>query len=162
VWRRHRAPQIAAAGLAGGDGVEVETNATAPKYMTAYEAIHYLADNSKWGNEVRCGPSEQVRHDKFGMINVGKMPLLGAQTEFKRVAEHGFIHAIGRLEGRGQHVPIPEPYWLSATLNPFSLENRDISETMPAVRNPDGIPSYKNVKILRSEVERLWPRRRDA
>ena len=92
------------------------------------------------------------------MISARKIPLLEAQVEFKRVAEQGTIHVIGKLNGVGQHVPIPETYWMSATLNPFSLNNRDISETMPSVPNPNGIPVYMNVKILRSDVERLWPR----
>ncbi len=52
------------------------------RYMTAYEVTHYLADDSNWGNEVRHGPSVQI-----GTMNVGKMPLLEAQVEFKRIAE---------------------------------------------------------------------------
>ena len=96
--------------------------------------------------------------NRFGTINVGKIPLLEAQAEFKRIAEQGHIHAIGRLDGGGQHVQIPETYWMSATLNHFSPENPEISETTPAVANPDGIPIYKNVKILQSDVERIWPR----
>lgn len=128
------------------------------RYMTAYEVIHYLADDSKRGHQVRHGPSAQVWTNRFGTINVRKIPLLEAQAEFKRIAEQGHIHAIGRLDGGGQQVQIPETYWMSATLNHFSLENPEISETTPAVANPDGIPNYKNVKILQSDVERIWPR----
>lgn len=35
-------------------------------YMTAYEVIHYLADDSKWGNEVRRRSSDQINHPRFG------------------------------------------------------------------------------------------------
>ncbi|MGO9768185.1 MAG: hypothetical protein ACLPSW_01260 [Roseiarcus sp.] len=118
-------------------------------YMTAYEVIHYLADDSKWGNEVR----QHVSAD-----GMRKMVLLEAPSEFKRIAEHGRIHAVGRLNGSGQHVPIQDTYWMSATLSQFSLNNREISETIPTVPNPDGIPVYKNVMILREDVERTWPR----
>jgi hypothetical protein len=121
--------------------------------MTAYDIIHYLADNSKWGNEVRRGQPVQI-----GLINVRKMPLLEAQVEFRRVAEQGHINASGRLEGVGQHVQIPSTYWMSATLSPFSLDNPGISETRPAVPNPDGIPIYKDVRIVKADVERIWPR----
>ena len=155
VWRRSHISQVASGVPGGSILAEVEKTDTAgsPRYMTAYEVIHYIADDSKWGNEVRYGPSAQV-----GTINVRKVPLLEVQVEFKRIAEQGCIRAIGRLDGVGQHVPIPETYWMSATLNPFSLDNRDIGETTPAVPNPDGIPVYKNVRIFQTDVERVWPR----
>lgn len=58
------------------------------------------------------------------MISVKKMPLLEAPGEFKAVAEGGRIHAVGRLNGVGQHVEIPSMYWLSATLNMSTSENK--------------------------------------
>jgi hypothetical protein len=117
--------------------------------MTAYDVIHYLADDSEWGNETR---------QYVGADGMRKSALLEAPAEFKRIAEQGTIHAVGRRNGDGQHVEIPEIYWMSATLSPFSLENPEISQTMPAVPNPDNIPTYKNVRILQSDVERMWPR----
>lgn len=120
--------------------------------MTAYETIHYLADDSKWGNALKNAPSVPN-----GTLNMRKMPLLEAWGEFKRIAEQGHIHAIGRLGGVGPHVPIPEIYWMSAILHQSSLDNPALSETMPSVANPDGIPIYKDVRILRADVERIWP-----
>jgi hypothetical protein len=72
-----------------------------------------------------------------------KNVLLEAPGEFKRLAEQGKFRAVGRLNGAGQHVPIPETYWISAVLSPFSLNNQEISEAIPAVPNPDKIPTYK-------------------
>ena len=123
------------------------------RYMTAYEVIHHLSDHSEWGERIR-----RIR-TRFDVVPEGMMtnPLLVAQNEFKTIAERGAIQAIGRLNGEGTHVDIPENYWLSATIYPFSLHNPDISQTMPAVPNPDGIPVYKDVRILRTDVERAWP-----
>src|ERR1700675_2562659 len=133
-----------------GDNVEKAVATDANRYMTAYEAIHYLADNSRWGNESR---------QYIGADGMKKNTLFEAPIEFKRIAEQGGIHAVGQLNGVGQHIEIPETYWMSAIINRSSIQNHDISETMPAVPNPDGIPIYKNVRILRADVERAWPRK---
>jgi hypothetical protein len=122
--------------------------ADAPRYMTAYEVIHYLADDTEWGTQAR----QYLNAD-----GMRKNVLFEAQAEFKRIAEQGNIHPVGRLNGGGQHVQIPDTYWMAATINPFSLGSPDISQTMAAVPNPDGIPVYKNVRILRADVERAWP-----
>jgi len=127
------------------------------RYMTAYEVLHYLADDSKWGDEIRKYVSPDQYVSAAGNITMRKMPLLEAQGEFRRIAEQGRIRAVGRLDGDGQHVQIPETYWMSAVLSPFSFHNQEISEAIPAVYNPDGIPTYKRVKIVREDVERAWP-----
>jgi hypothetical protein len=84
-----------------------------------------------------------------------KDPLIEAPSEFKRLAEQGKIEAVGRLEGVGQPTLIPATYWMSAILNLSS--NCDVSESIPAVPNPEGIPKYKDIKIVRADVERAWP-----
>jgi hypothetical protein len=136
VWRHHRV------------GADLDVR-DASRYMTAYEVIHYLVEDSEWGKETR---------QHIGTDGMRKNRLFEAPVEFKRVAEQGRIHAVGRLNGVGEHIEIPETYWLSAVINPFSRQNRDISETIPAVPNPNGIPIYKNVRILRADAERAWPR----
>ena len=119
------------------------------QYMTSYEVLHYLADNSAWG--------DQIRHyvGKMGNITIRKSPLIEAPSEFKRVAEQGKIEAIGRLDGNGPHVLIPADHWMSAILNLSS--NHDVSESVPAVPNPEGILRYKDIRIVRADVERAWP-----
>jgi hypothetical protein len=158
VWKRHRIPQTANVALVGAlkSSATNQRDAGPDRYMTAYEVIHYIADDSKWGDEVRRNPSGQIS-TRFGTINAERMPVLEAQVEFKRVAEQGHIHAVGRFDGVGPHVHIPETYWMSATINPFSLDNPDVSETMRAGPNPDGIHTYKGVRIVREDVERAWP-----
>ena len=168
VWKRHRIPQATNGGLAGiskqpsfssqspaatQKDAELAAALDTNRYMTVYEVINYLADDSEWGERTR---RTRTRLDEVpdGMKT---NPRLVAQNEFKTIAERGAIHAIGRLNGEGGHVDIPEKYWLSATIYPFSLHNPDISQTMPAVPNPDGIPVYKDVRIIRADVVRAWP-----
>jgi hypothetical protein len=153
LWSRH---SLARLPTASQGEVEPQAAQDTRRYMTAYEVIHYIADDSKWGDEVRRNPSGQIS-TRFGTINAERMPVLEAQVEFKRIAEQGHIHAVGRFDGVGPHVHIPETHWMSATINPFSLDNPDISETMPAAPNPDGIHTYKGVRIVREDVERAWP-----
>lgn len=124
--------------------MEIDSN----RYMSAYEALHYLADDSEWGDQIR-------RYiDEMDKITIRKNPLLEAPSEFKRIAEQGKIESLGRLNGDGPHVPIPATYWMSAIL---VLKDREISESIPAVRNPEGIPRYKDIKIVRADVELAWP-----
>jgi hypothetical protein len=167
VWKRHRIPKanVGLAGISKQPSFSSQSSAVTQKdaessdaldinsYMTVYEAINYLADDSEWGEGTR-----RIR-TRFDEVPDGMRtnPRLVAQNEFKKIAERGVIHAIGRLNGEGTHVDIPERYWSSATIYPFSLHNPDISQTMPAVPNPDGIPVYKDVRILREDVERAWP-----
>jgi hypothetical protein len=127
------------------------------RYMTAYEAIHYIADKSEFGNETRQYRGQQYVPVVGHTIPMKKNALLEAQSEFKRVAAFGVIKAIGRLDGAGEHVQIPDTYWMSAGLSPFSLGNPGISATIATVYNPDGIPTYGDVRIVRADVERAWP-----
>jgi len=132
-----------------GEAFPINHPNTDSRYMTAYEALHYLADDSDWGNQTR----KYISAD-----GMRKNVLLEAPVEFQRAAQHGGIHAVGRLNGIGQHVPIPETFWMTATLGPFSRLNRDISDTTPTVPNRDGLPRYESVMIVREDVERTWPR----
>jgi hypothetical protein len=118
---------------------------------------HYIADKSEFGNQIRQYRGQQYVPVVGHMIPMGKNALLEAQSEFKRVAADGIVRAIGRLEGAGEHVQIPETYWMSAGLSPFSRDNPGISATMATVYNPDGIPTYSDVRIVRADVERAWP-----
>jgi hypothetical protein len=131
---------------------EVSDVSEAHRYLSAYEVIHYLADDSKWGDETR----EHISTD--GRLIMRKMPLFEAPVEFKRLAEEGKIKAVGRLNGADQHIDIPEMYWMTATLSTSALNNPEISQTIPAVPNQDGVPIYKDVRISRADVERMWPR----
>jgi len=78
------------------------------QYMTAHEALHYLADDSEWGAQIRRYIGE------IDKITIRKDPLFEAPTELKRLSEQGKIRSFGRLDGVGPHVPIPATYWMSA------------------------------------------------
>lgn len=122
------------------------------RYMTVYEIIHYLADETEWGARTR---NAITPHSTFphGMRT---NPLVVAPYEFKARGELGGVHAVGRLKGSGPHVEIPETYWLSATIK-SALQTPNVSETVPALPNPDGIPVYTDVRILSADVRRIWP-----
>ena len=164
VWKRHRIPQATNSALAGiseqlsfssqstsatQKAAEPEAVLITNRYMTAYEALHYLADDLEWGDQIRQYVKETER------FTFRKNPLLKSQSEFKRIAEQGKIEATGRINGEGPHVLIPATYWMSAIL--VLSNNLATSESAPAVPNPDGIPQYKDIKIVRADVERAWP-----
>jgi len=128
----------------------------ASKYMTAYEALHYLANESKWGAMLRKHVVQDYIQDH--LVTITKNPLLEAPGEFRRIAQEGNIKAIGRLNCSGTHVHIPGIYWMSATLSYESLSRQAVSRTEPAVPNPKGVPTYDDVRISRKDVERTWPR----
>ena len=50
VWKRHRIPQTANVALVGAlkSSATNQRDAGPDRYMTAYEVIHYIADDSKW------------------------------------------------------------------------------------------------------------------
>jgi hypothetical protein len=104
--------------------MEIDSN----RYMTSYEALHYLADDSEWGDQIRQYVGEM---DK---ITIRKNPLLEAPSEFKRIAEQGKLETLGRLNGDGPHVPIPATYWMSEPLRlcrrPYCLSHAAIAELL--------------------------------
>jgi hypothetical protein len=107
------------------DAAEPIATSGTQRYMNAYEVIHYLADDSKWGDDTKKYVGAEQYVSRAGNITMRKWPLLEALGEFKRIAEHGRIHAVGRFNGVGQHVQIPETYWMSATFKSiFNAEPR--------------------------------------
>jgi len=122
----------------------------ANRYMTAHEALHYLADESAWGKSTSHYADRRRYAVTDKLVTTKKVPLLEAPEEFKRVAEQGAIKAVGILNG--QAVQIPETYWALATLDPT---NRD-GGTMATTRHP--VPIYEKVIISQEDIERAWPR----
>jgi hypothetical protein len=126
-----------------------------PAYMTAYAALHYMVDQSQWGDMIRAVRVDNTVNPQYPMR---KQPLFEAMVEFRRVAEAGKITAFGRKNGTGDLQEIPSFYWASAVLHSASKYNELISETMPSDPSPDGISIYKSLRIFRDDVYRAWPR----
>lgn len=60
---------------------DVEADAAdANRYMTAYEAIHYIVDKSKWGAQVRQHRSEQYVPIAGRVITMGTNALIDASS----------------------------------------------------------------------------------
>jgi len=154
IYRLARAHVVSSAQWQQQPRTATTSSGNVHPHMTAYEVIHYLADDSAWGRQTARYAEVDRR---MGMI-IRKNPLLEAPGEFKRIAEYRNIKAIGRLNGIGQHVQIPETYWTVATLDCLHLDNKEISRTMVAAPRPDHIPIYEDVRISRKDVERAWPK----
>ncbi len=129
-----------------------------PAYMTGYEVLHYLVDESEWGDRIRTARVENNMAPQFPMR---KQPLLEAMVEFRRAAEAGGVAAFGRKNGQGDLEHIPRLYWAAASLSSFCIYNPTINETMPSDPEPDGISIYKNLRILRDDVYKVWPRNKE-
>jgi hypothetical protein len=85
-------------------------------------------------------------HARFIPSRKRKTTLLEAPAEFKRIAQQGGIHAVGRLNGVGQHIPIPDTYWMSATLTPLRDGMNLVAKEYVAAQAPENpeFSSYRN------------------
>jgi hypothetical protein len=104
-----------------------------------------MAEESEWGSDIAKSNTQAKDY----------APRLLALPEFDRVAANGAIRAVGRLHGA--HEDIPNTYWLSASLEPFSAFDTWAS---PKTQPKDvGIPEYRDVKINREDVYKAWPKK---
>ena len=114
-------------------------------YMTAADAIRYIADKSGWAAPHAGGIPQ---HPRFAAIE-----------EFVRAARDGQIHVIGRLNRTGSHQLIPQLYWIGATIDPESIFTPNQAGSTEST-NPrrDGFVYYGDLHVERVETFRVWPR----
>lgn len=127
----------------------------APPYMTAYEALHYMADQSAWGSSVRESASTQniIGH---GDVTMKRIPIYEACFVFSKGARESKIEVLGRLGGNGPHVQIPHTDWLTIGIDNNTLKMRQTSQTTSIT--PTGtVPLYTDLQIRRGDVYRVWP-----
>jgi hypothetical protein len=122
-------------------------------YMTAGEAIRYIAEESEWGIRLRSFVTES------GMRLV---PRFAAAEEFARAARAGEISVRGRASRGGEHQQISELYWLNATVDPASILSPSqagaTSSASPDRDERERFVPYDALGVKRSEVDRIWPR----
>jgi hypothetical protein len=121
------------------------------RYMTASEAIRYIANDSGWGRRIRSpnpGESRQV-------------PLFAATEEFARAARAGEIVVLGRLNRLGNHQAISQPYWLDATVEQGSILASNMAGTTSSIstdrESRERFTYYDGLCVTRTDVLRAWP-----
>jgi hypothetical protein len=115
--------------------------------MAAYDVLKYIVMDAKWGHEIA---------EKKGRKVGNQLTIFEAINEFQRAAGQGEVKAIGRLAGKGTHVPIPNVFWHTSTLDASSLEKSTPMKTRPADAEQDGIPIYTSVRVLSCGVYSAW------
>ncbi len=124
------------------------------RYITAAEAIAYIADESEWGVRLRAAPP-----DAAGMR---QPPRFAAIEEFVRAARDGEIIVFGRLDRTGEHRPISQQYWLYASVDPGSAltpERLAVTiSTSPYLEQRERFTRYDALTVEQRKVFRVWPR----
>jgi hypothetical protein len=128
----------------------------APPYLTAYEAIHHIADQSAWGKGIRESTSTPNNAHHGNGIQMRKIPILEAFPEFSRGAQESKIDVLGRLGGNGSHVRIPYTDWLTIGIDHNTLVRRQTSQTT-SIKPTGTVPFYTDLQIRRDDVYRVWP-----
>jgi hypothetical protein len=133
---------------------EIEAR-TKRRYLTAADAIRYIADESGWGASLRAAPPNQA--------GMRQNPRFAAADELVRGARDGELDIFGRLNRTGEHLLISQQYWLYATIELGSV----IGATQPAVTIPISshlgqrklFTPYDGLCVERSDLIRVWPER---
>ena len=157
-WSRHQTPP---------DVTLAETSIIEPPpqpelspqltYLTPYEAIHYLADESQWAEE------------KAGEVSPNGMAynvMLEAPQEFQERAAEGRIRVYGFDDDTHRHEEIGKTHWMSFGLEYSKVYKPDGDvRTVPttfdsAFYNKNG--KYSDLRIVADDVYRTWPRSEEA
>ncbi len=125
----------------------LQDNKTESRYMSAYEAISYIAKESEWGFLIRNTVSDE---------GMRKMPMLEAPIAFRKAAREGKITVLGRKNDKGTHISIPADEWESIQLDMLNIQG---NITTPAVPNREDVPFYTYIQVLREEVYTAFPKK---
>lgn len=140
------------------EGIEVITEKTKgpSEYLSGYEVVHYLADESEWGAEM---------HSHVSADGLKKNALLEAPGEFRTRAAEGKITVYGVSAQTGEHELIPKTHWMSYGLDLSKIYKPDApSGTVPATFEAafhgarSGKRGYADLKIEAAGVYEVWPR----
>ncbi len=122
-------------------------------YLTPYQAIHYLVNESQWG---------ALKKAEVTLNGDKKNTMLEALEEFKKRAEEGRLKAYGYNDKTHLHEFIDKTYWMSAGLDPISCFNSDSENKTTSATFESGfhgVPvTYFDLKIEAADVYKTWPR----
>jgi hypothetical protein len=132
-----------------------------PRYISAADAIRYIADESEWGERLR---SIRTRTDSG--LEMRQHPRFAAIEEFTRAARAAEILVFGCPDQPGEHQLIAQQYWLGASVDPDSILGPEgIGETIGIGHNREQrerTRRYTALHVEGSEVFSKWPRPADA
>lgn len=124
-------------------------------YMTAKDAIHYIAQDAAWGAH------KEVERTPDGL---SKNPLLEAPEEFRQRAAEGKIRSYGRSPETHQHELIPKEHWMSFGLDYLALfredDNGGRTEMKDALGGYYRNKGYNDLRIVTEDVYATWPKRK--
>lgn len=113
-------------------------------YLTAHDAVHYLADESQWGSQREASDA-----------------LLLAPQEFKEKASEGRISVYGFSSKTKLHELIPKTHWMSYGLDLSTIyfpESQRETKTVPASYELGlPAPAYSDLNIVAADVYQVWP-----
>lgn len=125
-------------------------------YITPYQAIHYMADESEWGTR----KAAEIARD-----GMSKNVLLEAPGEFQRRAAEGRIRVYGIGTSGSGHELIDKTHWMTYGLHLEALFKPPFDEchTWPTISSwPRTLHVYSYLRIEAEDVYRTWPRSSDA
>jgi hypothetical protein len=128
----------------------------APIYLTANQAIHYIADESQWGaSKAREVTSEGLR----------KNVLLEAPEEFRQRAAEGKVRVYGASPTTHEHALIDKTHWMTFQLDHASIFREDAEGKTEMAGFEGGFygrPGHTLLQIEAEDVYRTWPKERNA
>ncbi len=123
-----------------------------PIYLTPYETVHYLADESQWG---------ALKEAERTPEGLRKNVLLEAPLEFQKRAAEGKIRVYGINALSSTHELIEKTYWMTYGFYFETLFKSPYDEchTWPTIsERPRNLLIYSHLKIEADDVYRTWPR----
>lgn len=120
-------------------------------YMSVYEAVHYIADESAWGRRLR-----------HASVSGGHMTLLNAPIEFEDKAglDGSKVRVWGTFQHSAQTHLLPHTFWLSNVLDTYACFNpgSDGRTEPKVVFAGSNVVRYEHLKIDRNGVYKTWPK----
>ncbi len=117
------------------------------RFISAYEALHYMVDVSAWGRRVRTETDPQ---------GFRQVPMIAAAGEFMQRCAEDRVRSFGRENGAGLHQPIPAAYWLSGMMDLPILFYQQRCQTVPRP-GLEGVPLYTELQASEADVHAAWP-----
>jgi hypothetical protein len=130
-------------------------SATPSGWLTPYEVIRYIVDQSEWGRGLAAHKASGAVDDDDNKVELSsEMIALNAMTERLEIGKI-YAHGIPTLEDN--HKAISASYWRSACLHPLAALYPGKCSTCakPDSGHP---PLYDDVRFVPDEVRTAWPK----
>lgn len=127
------------------------------EYMSAYEALRYIAYETEWARKQRT--VIVAGETSFGAMPMRKNVPLEAIGEFSSQAQRlgTRIRVFGRRLVPNESVEIPHTFWMTNTIDAECAFNAS-QPSRTAASSPRSEPPYADLRIERAGVLATWPR----